>query len=123
MRATVNNAQKFLEVIEEFGSFDKYIWQFTGGKTIHALAAPVFQPHLGDAHLAAAPALLPFAVRLAAAVRCHPAHVLVHDVVSGADLDGLPLLQQGGSLAQNMGVADSPFSFGQFPHMCCRVFS
>ncbi len=34
IRATVKNAQKFLEVIEEFGSFDKYIWQFTGGKTI-----------------------------------------------------------------------------------------
>ena len=34
IRATVNNAQKFLEVIDEFGSFDKYIWQFTGGKTI-----------------------------------------------------------------------------------------
>jgi len=31
--ATINNAQKFLEVQKEFGSFDKYIWQFTGGKT------------------------------------------------------------------------------------------
>ena len=35
IRATVHNAQKFLEIIDEFGSFDKYIWQFTGGKTIH----------------------------------------------------------------------------------------
>lgn len=34
IRATVSNAQKFLEVQKEFGSFDKYIWQFTGGKTI-----------------------------------------------------------------------------------------
>ena len=34
LRATVNNAQKFLEVIEEFGSFDKYIWQFTDGRII-----------------------------------------------------------------------------------------
>jgi DNA-3-methyladenine glycosylase I len=32
--ATVNNAKKFLEVQKENGSFDKYIWQFTGGKTI-----------------------------------------------------------------------------------------
>ena len=32
--ATVNNAQKFLEVQKEFDSFDKYIWQFTGGKAI-----------------------------------------------------------------------------------------
>jgi len=32
--ATVNNAKRFLEVQKEFGSFDKYIWQFTGGKTI-----------------------------------------------------------------------------------------
>ncbi len=29
---TVNNAQRFLEVQKEFGTFDKYIWQFTGGK-------------------------------------------------------------------------------------------
>jgi DNA-3-methyladenine glycosylase I len=32
--ATINNAQRFLEVKKEFGSFDKYIWSFTGGKTI-----------------------------------------------------------------------------------------
>jgi len=31
--ATVTNAQKFLEVQKDFGSFDKYIWQFTDGKT------------------------------------------------------------------------------------------
>jgi len=30
--ATISNAQAFLEVQEEFGSFDKYIWQFVGGK-------------------------------------------------------------------------------------------
>jgi DNA-3-methyladenine glycosylase I len=35
IRATVNNAQKFLEIIDEFGSFEKYIWEFTQGKTIH----------------------------------------------------------------------------------------
>lgn len=27
-------AKAFLKVQQEFGSFDKYIWQFTGGKTI-----------------------------------------------------------------------------------------
>lgn len=32
--ATVNNAQRFIEVQKEFGSFDKYIWQFTNGKTL-----------------------------------------------------------------------------------------
>jgi len=32
--ATVSNAKHFLEVQKEFGSFDKYIWQFTGHKTI-----------------------------------------------------------------------------------------
>ncbi len=32
--ATINNARRFLDVQKEFGSFDKYIWQFTGGKTI-----------------------------------------------------------------------------------------
>ena len=28
------NAEAFLKVKEEFGTFDRYIWQFTGGKTI-----------------------------------------------------------------------------------------
>jgi DNA-3-methyladenine glycosylase I len=30
--ATVNNAQKFLEIQDSFGSFDSYIWQFVNGK-------------------------------------------------------------------------------------------
>lgn len=32
--ATVTNAKAFLKVQEEFGTFDKYIWSFTGGKTL-----------------------------------------------------------------------------------------
>jgi len=32
--ATINNARRFLEVQEEFGTFDRYIWQFTGHKTL-----------------------------------------------------------------------------------------
>ena len=32
--AAVTNAKAFLEVQREFGSFDKYIWQFVGGKPI-----------------------------------------------------------------------------------------
>jgi DNA-3-methyladenine glycosylase I len=32
VHAAVNNAQKFLSVQEEFGSFDTFIWQFTGGQ-------------------------------------------------------------------------------------------
>lgn len=35
IEATVTNAQKFLEVKKEFGSFDKYIWQFTDYQTRH----------------------------------------------------------------------------------------
>ncbi|MEQ9278794.1 MAG: DNA-3-methyladenine glycosylase I [Balneola sp.] len=34
VRSAVINAQKFLEVQKEFGSFDKYIWQFVGGEPI-----------------------------------------------------------------------------------------
>ncbi|MGA7625111.1 MAG: DNA-3-methyladenine glycosylase I [Candidatus Acidiferrales bacterium] len=30
--AAISNAQAFLEVQKEFGSFDKYIWQFVGGR-------------------------------------------------------------------------------------------
>ena len=32
---TVNNAKRFQEVQKEFGTFDKYIWQFTGNKVIN----------------------------------------------------------------------------------------
>jgi DNA-3-methyladenine glycosylase I len=32
--ATVNNAKRFLEVQKEFGTFDKYIWQFVNDKPI-----------------------------------------------------------------------------------------
>ena len=34
--AAISNAQRFLEVQEEFGSFDRYIWQFTGYKTLRS---------------------------------------------------------------------------------------
>jgi DNA-3-methyladenine glycosylase I len=32
--AAINNAQKFLEICAEFGSFDAYIWRFVDGKPI-----------------------------------------------------------------------------------------
>lgn len=32
--ATISNAQKFMEVQKEFGSFSKYIWEFVDGKPI-----------------------------------------------------------------------------------------
>ncbi|MCL4693699.1 MAG: DNA-3-methyladenine glycosylase I [Candidatus Hydrogenedentes bacterium] len=34
VESTVDNAKAFLAVQKEFGSFDAYIWQFTGGKPI-----------------------------------------------------------------------------------------
>ena len=34
VNAAVNNARRFLEVREEFGSFDAYIWRFVDGKPI-----------------------------------------------------------------------------------------
>jgi DNA-3-methyladenine glycosylase I len=34
IEAAVNNARRFLEVQKEFGSFDRYIWAFVGGKTV-----------------------------------------------------------------------------------------
>jgi DNA-3-methyladenine glycosylase I len=30
--STISNAKAFLEIQKEFGSFDRYIWQFVGGK-------------------------------------------------------------------------------------------
>jgi len=34
INAAINNAQKFIEVRKEFGSFDKYIWGFVDGEPI-----------------------------------------------------------------------------------------
>jgi DNA-3-methyladenine glycosylase I len=34
VRAAIQNAQSFLKVQEEFGSFDAYMWQFVGGKPV-----------------------------------------------------------------------------------------
>jgi DNA-3-methyladenine glycosylase I len=34
IRAAVHNAKRFLEVQKEFGSFDAYLWNFVGGKTV-----------------------------------------------------------------------------------------
>ena len=34
LKAAVTNAKAFLQVQKEFGSFDTYIWGFTGGKVI-----------------------------------------------------------------------------------------
>ena len=35
IRSTITNALAFLKVQKEFGTFDKYIWQFSGGTTIY----------------------------------------------------------------------------------------
>jgi DNA-3-methyladenine glycosylase I len=34
IRATINNAQRFLEVRKEFGTFSKYMWAFVDGKPV-----------------------------------------------------------------------------------------
>ena len=34
IEASINNAKRFIEVQEEFGSFDAYIWHFTGKKQV-----------------------------------------------------------------------------------------
>ncbi|MCW9708611.1 DNA-3-methyladenine glycosylase I [Fodinibius salsisoli] len=34
IRSTINNAQRFIEIQEEFGSFDSYIWSFVDGTPI-----------------------------------------------------------------------------------------
>ena len=34
IEATINNAKRFIEIQGEFGTFDKYIWEFVGGKPI-----------------------------------------------------------------------------------------
>ena len=34
IKATISNAQAFMKIQKEFGSFSRYIWQFVGGKPI-----------------------------------------------------------------------------------------
>jgi DNA-3-methyladenine glycosylase I len=34
IRSAVNNAQRFLEVQQEYGSFDKYLWDFVGDEPV-----------------------------------------------------------------------------------------
>ena len=34
IQSTLNNAKNFIKIQKEYGSFDKFIWQFTGYKTI-----------------------------------------------------------------------------------------
>ena len=34
IKAAINNAQRFIEIQNEFGSFSKYMWQFVDNKTI-----------------------------------------------------------------------------------------
>jgi len=34
IHGTLNNAKNFIKIQKEYGSFDKFIWQFTGYKTI-----------------------------------------------------------------------------------------
>ena len=34
IEAAINNAGCFLKIQKEFGSFDKYVWSFTGGKPV-----------------------------------------------------------------------------------------
>ena len=34
IRSAISNAQHFLDIQKEFGAFDSYIWQFTGGTPI-----------------------------------------------------------------------------------------
>lgn len=44
INAVIMNAKAFLEVKKEFGSFDRYIWQFVGGKPIKGGKQPGSTP-------------------------------------------------------------------------------
>ena len=41
--AAINNAQRFLEIKKEFGTFDRYIWQFTGNTTMRSTGPITFE--------------------------------------------------------------------------------
>lgn len=35
IKAAVNNAQRFIAIRQNYGSFSRYIWEFVGGKPLH----------------------------------------------------------------------------------------
>lgn len=41
--ATINNAQRVLQIQREFGTFDRYIWQFTGHETLRSPGVITFE--------------------------------------------------------------------------------
>lgn len=53
IRAVIHNAMKFKGIIREYGTFDRYIWSFTGGKTYlykkHLDEQPETRNELSDA--------------------------------------------------------------------------
>ncbi len=45
VESAVNNARRFLEVVEAFGSFDAYVWRFVDGRpVVNAWASPAEVP-------------------------------------------------------------------------------
>ena len=40
IQAAINNAQRFIEVRNEYGTFSKYLWKFTDGETIRLPRGP-----------------------------------------------------------------------------------
>jgi len=58
INATINNAQKFIRIQNEYGSFDKYIWQFVNQSPIdHALKSMSDMPVQTDESRAMSKAL------------------------------------------------------------------
>ena len=49
IESTVTNAAAFLKVQREFGSFDRFLWDFVGGKAILGRGAPPARTELSDA--------------------------------------------------------------------------
>lgn len=49
IRASVKNSRIFRDIQEEYGSFDKYIWSWTGGKIIYENDPAVTTSPLSDA--------------------------------------------------------------------------
>lgn len=43
IQSAIQNAKAFLQVQEEFGSFDRYIWQFTGGGPLENKRGPAWR--------------------------------------------------------------------------------
>lgn len=85
--STITNAKAFLQVQKDLGSFDKFLWQFTGGKTkVNAFKSLKEIPARTEESDAMSKALLKLGFKFVGSTICYAfmqASGMVHDHLTG----------------------------------------